>query len=63
MRHLKRKNRLLWGEEPVIQPYQEFLEYIDLTDNEFMTYCDKFRSPHLWDNSKNSDWELKHTVY
>ena len=26
----------------------EFLNYIDLSREEFLNLCDRFRSPHLW---------------
>ncbi|MFO1249456.1 MAG: N-acetyl sugar amidotransferase, partial [Alphaproteobacteria bacterium] len=41
--------------------YPEFLDYIGLNEQEFAATVDKFRSPHLWEQSGNS-WRLKHTV-
>jgi N-acetyl sugar amidotransferase len=41
--------------------YKEFLEYIEMTDEEFKKLCDEFRSPHLW-TQKNGEWKLRHTV-
>lgn len=37
--------------------FKEFLDYIDISENEFHLIVDKFRSPHLW-TKKNGDWEL-----
>ena len=42
--------------------FAEFLEYIDLNEEEFAATIDKFRSPHLWKKEKNQ-WLLRHTVY
>ena len=39
----------------------EFLEYIDTSEEEFWNTVDKFRSPHIW-NFENGDWKLRHTV-
>ncbi len=48
------------GEFPV-RYYKEFLEYISMTDEEFRTTCDQFRSPHLWAKVEGQ-WKLRHTV-
>ena len=42
--------------------FQEFLNYIDITESEFYSIVDKFRSPHLW-KKKNGDWVLRHSVF
>ena len=55
--HLVRK----YDQEFPITYFKEFLEYIDIEENEFHSIVDKFRSPHLWE--KNSQgWSLKHQV-
>tara|TARA_Y100001954_G_scaffold167324_1_gene177616 strand:- start:16897 stop:18123 length:1227 start_codon:yes stop_codon:yes gene_type:complete len=41
--------------------FNEFLEYIDTSEEEFWNTVDKFRSPHIW-NFENGDWKLRHTV-
>jgi len=41
--------------------FKEFLEYIDITENEFHATVDRFRSPHLW-KLENGVWRLRHTV-
>lgn len=42
--------------------FKEFLDYISLTEDDFHTTVDKFRSPHLW--TKDTDeWKLKHAVW
>jgi N-acetyl sugar amidotransferase len=42
--------------------FNDFLEYISLTSDEFHTIVNRFRSPHLWELNNNS-WKLKHTVW
>jgi N-acetyl sugar amidotransferase len=42
--------------------YQDFLEYTGLTDEEFHTAVDVWRSPHLW-TKENGEWKLKHAVW
>jgi N-acetyl sugar amidotransferase len=37
--------------------FREFLDYIDLNENEFQSTVDKFRSPHLWIKKKEI-WKL-----
>lgn len=41
--------------------YPEFLEYVGMSDEEFRSICDSFRSPHLW-AKVNGEWKLRHTV-
>lgn len=41
--------------------FKNFLNYIDISEEEFYLTIDKFRSPHLW-VKKESDWILKHIV-
>lgn len=42
--------------------FQEFLEYLNITEKEFFETADKFRSPHLW--KKVSDkWKLRHPIW
>jgi hypothetical protein len=41
--------------------FQEFLKYIDTTENEFWDTINKFRSPHLWENL-NDKWVLKNQI-
>jgi N-acetyl sugar amidotransferase len=48
------------GEFPT-RYYNEFLEYIGMTDKEFRDTCDTFRSPHLWANV-DGEWKLRHTA-
>lgn len=42
--------------------FNDFLEYIELTEKEFFEIADKFRSPHLW-KKVNGDWRLRHAVW
>jgi hypothetical protein len=41
--------------------FKEFLEYIDISEEEFFETVDKFRSPHLWEQI-NEKWALNHQV-
>ena len=42
--------------------FKEFLEYIDITEEQFHITVDKFRPKHLWEKS-NGEWKLKNVVY
>ena len=42
--------------------FTEFLEYIEMNEEDFFSTVDKFRSPHLW-HKKNKKWKLLHQVY
>lgn len=41
--------------------YQNFLEYMDISDEMFNSVIDRFRSPHLW-KKEGGNWQLRHTV-
>jgi len=41
--------------------FKEYLEYLDLTEDEFRHIVDKFRAPHLWEKV-NDEWKLKRRV-
>jgi N-acetyl sugar amidotransferase len=41
---------------------KEFLEYISMSREEFLTLCDRFRSPHLW-KVESGKWKLRHTPW
>jgi N-acetyl sugar amidotransferase len=41
--------------------FDEFLNYLSMTEKEFMDTCNRFRSDHMWEKSKN-EWHLKHSV-
>ena len=49
------------GEKPG-RYFKDVLDYIELTEDEFMTLCDQFRSPHLW-RPVSEGWELRHPVW
>lgn len=42
--------------------YQEFLEYCSITDEEFISVIDSWRSDHLW-IKKGDEWDLKYKVW
>ena len=65
-RHLTREEAVALvkrfdGEFPS-KHYQEFLEYLDITEDDFWEVIDSWRSPHIWTKVGN-DWVLKHAVY
>lgn len=41
--------------------FKEFLDYINITEEEFHRTVDKYRSPHLW-HKVNGEWVLRHIV-
>lgn len=41
--------------------FDDFLEYIDISEQEFWNTVDQFRSPHLW-HKVDGSWALRHTV-
>ena len=42
--------------------FDEFLEYTDITEDQFWQVVDSWRQPHIWEKRGN-DWHLKHAVY
>ena len=42
--------------------FKEFLEYTDITEDEFWQVIDSWRQPHLWEK-RDGAWALKHAVY
>ena len=42
--------------------FKEFLEYVDMTEEEFFKVCDRFRAEHLWE-MKGNQWALKKPVW
>lgn len=55
--HLVRK----YDQEFPAKYYEDFLDYVGMTDSEFWETVDRFRSPHLWEKSGNG-WQLRHVV-
>jgi len=41
--------------------FGEFLEYLDISEENFWNIVDSFRPPHLW-KKVNGQWKLKHQV-
>lgn len=48
------------GEFPA-RYFKEFLEYVDLTEEEFWMVVDRFRMPHIWQKT-NEKWKLTYEV-
>ena len=42
--------------------YKHFLEYCDITEQQFNDCVDSWRSEHIWEKV-NNEWKLKNTVY
>jgi N-acetyl sugar amidotransferase len=42
--------------------FDEFLEYLDITEEHFWNVVDKFRSPHVW-KLEDGRWRLRNAVY
>lgn len=42
--------------------FKTFLEYCDITEEEFHAVIDSWRSPHLWEK-ESDEWKLKFTVF
>lgn len=43
--------------------FQEFLDYLNISKNEFEAKVDENRSPHLWSLSSDGVWQLQHAVW
>ncbi len=43
------------GEIPITY-LKDCLEYLDITEEEFVLRTDQARSPHLWEKNKNGEW-------
>ena len=43
--------------------FQEFLDYLSISKNEFEAKVDENRSPHLWSQSSEGVWQLQHAVW
>ena len=42
--------------------FKEFLEYLDITEEQFWEITDRFRQPHIW-KIENGVWKLQRAVY
>ena len=42
--------------------FQEIMDYIGMEPEHFLELCDRFRSPHLWENEAG-EWKLRHVVW
>tara|TARA_B100001248_G_scaffold259124_1_gene244598 strand:- start:341 stop:1543 length:1203 start_codon:yes stop_codon:yes gene_type:complete len=52
----------LYDHEFPIKYFNEFLDYVDISKEQFYLTVDKFRSPHLWEKNDNS-WGLLQKIY
>lgn len=43
--------------------FQETLDYMEITEDEFEKVIDSWRSPHIWKKNKNDEWELKYPIW
>lgn len=42
--------------------FRDFLDYVSLSESDFVEVVDRFRSPHLWEHT-NGGWSLRHAVW
>jgi N-acetyl sugar amidotransferase len=42
--------------------FKEFLDYVEITEEDFFSTLDKFRSPHLWRKTRD-EWQLIQKIY
>lgn len=49
------------GEFPSLY-FKEFLEYLDINEEQFWKVVNKFRTPHVWKRA-NGEWRLRSAVY
>jgi N-acetyl sugar amidotransferase len=42
--------------------FQDFLQYLSMSEDEFHATVDRFRSPHLWERDEGK-WQLRHAVW
>ncbi len=42
--------------------FDEVMDYIGMTPEEFHGHCDRHRSPHLWGKDDKGEWKLRHNV-
>jgi hypothetical protein len=52
----------LYDHEFPMRYLPDFLDYIEMSSNEFYKTMDNFRSPHLW-NLVDGEWKLRHSVW
>lgn len=43
--------------------YEEFLEYCQITKDDFDAVVDSWRSDHIWKRSADGQWELRHPIW
>lgn len=41
--------------------FQETMDYLEIKPEDFMKWCDDFKSPHLW-KKVGGEWKLRHTA-
>ena len=43
--------------------FEEFIDYLGISREEFTNKIDENRSPHLWSKHPDGNWEIKHAVW
>ena len=43
--------------------FEEFIDYLGISREEFTAKIDENRSPHLWSKNQNGSWEIKNAVW
>ncbi|SLM30966.1 N-acetyl sugar amidotransferase [Desulfamplus magnetovallimortis] len=49
------------GEFPKLY-FKDFLDYTRLTEDEFWEIVNSYRSPHIWKQTSDGEWQLKHEI-
>ena len=55
-----------YDHELPVRHFKEFLNYVDLTENEFYQVCERFRADHIWEKRndfKNSELIKFFSIY
>ena len=52
-----------FDQEFPIKYFDDFLSYINITQEQFWKTIDRFRSPHLWKRDENDHWALRKPIW
>ena len=54
--HITREEAIVlvkkYDHELPVRHFKEFLNYVDLTENEFYQVCERFRADHIWEKKE-----------
>ena len=43
--------------------FKDFLDYLSISERDFVNKVDEYRSPHLWSKDNTGKWNIKHAVW